>query len=240
MINQTEPITPEEEVDTIRKAKNGDEDARMLLLTSNIGLINKNINLMRNSNRMYNFNEEDAKQEAYISILKCIETFNPNLGYRFSTYIRMPIISALQLYGDHLRGVKKGTSTLISSFKKNGPEKILKRGYSMKGLEGVKHSMNPIISTDFYEFNEENGDKNGTPPQLITDFDLSSYTPVLDKLKDYLSPVERVCLLSRLNNISDTETGLLLGRPHQYVSLQYISAINKAKKMIQSYELHNV
>lgn len=240
MINQTEPLTLAEEKEAIKKAKNGDDDAKMLLITSNIGLINRNINKMHDSNKLYNFSEEDARQEVYISILKCIETFNPNLGYRFSTYIRMPIISALQLYGDHLRGVKKGTSTLISSFKKNGPDKLLKRRYSLKGIKNIQHSMPPIIPTDFYEFNKENGDKNGTPPQLITTFDLSSYTPVLDKLRDYLSPAERVCLFSRLNNISDTETGLLLGRPHQYVSLQYISAVNKAKKMIQSHKLYNV
>lgn len=78
-------LTREEEIDLANKfQKNGDTDARNVLVMCNSGLAHQ---FARREARNWDFADvDDLLQEAYIGIMRACDKFDPTLGYRFSTY----------------------------------------------------------------------------------------------------------------------------------------------------------
>ncbi|MUK29158.1 sigma-70 family RNA polymerase sigma factor [Aliivibrio fischeri] len=97
-INRYQLLTAEEELVYSRLYKKGDIAARNTLIESNLRLVVKVANKYRKRNQT-DLAILDIIEEGNLGLIKAIDKFNPELGYRFSTYavwwIRESIESAL-------------------------------------------------------------------------------------------------------------------------------------------------
>lgn len=96
-------LTAEEELELAKKIVDGDEMAREKFINSNIRLV---ISIAKKySNRHLTIN--DLVNEGVNGLIKAVDTFNPELGYRFSTYasywIKQAIGSAIAEQGKNIR-----------------------------------------------------------------------------------------------------------------------------------------
>ena len=95
-----EPLTAEEEKECLEKMKNGDEDAKNIL-------IERNLRLVAHIAKKYattNIEQEDLISIGTIGLIKGINSFNISKGARLSTYVARCIDNEILMY---LRSIKK-------------------------------------------------------------------------------------------------------------------------------------
>ena len=81
-IGQGELLSHEEEIDLSKRAKQGDGRARQRLIEKNLRLV---VSVAKRY-RGYGLPFEDLIQEGNIGLMKAVEKFDPDRGFRFSTY----------------------------------------------------------------------------------------------------------------------------------------------------------
>jgi RNA polymerase primary sigma factor len=81
-IGQGDLLTHEEEIDLSKRAKQGDARARQRLIEKNLRLVVS----VAKKYRGYGLPFEDLIQEGNIGLMKAVEKFDPDRGFRFSTY----------------------------------------------------------------------------------------------------------------------------------------------------------
>jgi RNA polymerase primary sigma factor len=91
-IGEGDLLTHEEERDLSRRAKQGDARARQRLREKNLRLVVS----VAKKYRGYGLPFEDLIQEGNIGLMKAVEKFDPDRGFRFSTYATWWIRQAVQ------------------------------------------------------------------------------------------------------------------------------------------------
>ncbi|MEJ7819482.1 MAG: sigma-70 family RNA polymerase sigma factor, partial [Rubrobacteraceae bacterium] len=81
-IGQGNLLTHTEEIDLSERAKAGDKRARQRLIEKNLRLVVS----VAKKYRGYGLPFEDLIQEGNIGLMKAVEKFDPDRGFRFSTY----------------------------------------------------------------------------------------------------------------------------------------------------------
>ncbi|MCK4539494.1 MAG: RNA polymerase sigma factor RpoD/SigA [Candidatus Krumholzibacteria bacterium] len=96
-------LTAEEERDLARKARDGSEKARKKLIVSNLRLV---ITIAK-SYASYGVPFLDLIEEGNLGLIKAVSRFDPEKGFRFSTYsswwIRQSIVRAISNYSRTIR-----------------------------------------------------------------------------------------------------------------------------------------
>lgn len=120
-------LTRKQEFDLAQKIKLGDKEARKKLIESNYRLV---LSIAKKYHRV-ELNFEDLFQESSIGLIKAVDKFNPDLGYKFSTYACWWIKqSALQYINENYTNIKVPTHSRL---------------------------LNAKIKNKIFEFEEENG-----------------------------------------------------------------------------------
>jgi len=91
-IGQGDLLSHEEEIELSRRAKQGDARARKRLIEKNLRLV---VSVAKRY-RGYGLPFEDLIQEGNIGLMKAVEKFDPDRGFRFSTYATWWIRQAVQ------------------------------------------------------------------------------------------------------------------------------------------------
>ena len=91
-IGQGDLLTHVEEIDLSKRAKAGDKKARQRLVEKNLRLVVS----VAKKYRGYGLPFEDLIQEGNIGLMKAVEKFDPERGFRFSTYATWWIRQAVQ------------------------------------------------------------------------------------------------------------------------------------------------
>lgn len=96
-------LQAENERDLARRAKAGDEDAKRMLIESNLKLVVSVAKVYSRSG----ISLPDLIQEGNIGLIKAVDSFDPEMGFRFSTYavawIRQAITRAIERHGRAIR-----------------------------------------------------------------------------------------------------------------------------------------
>jgi len=102
-INKYPLLSPEEEKELARKIQKGDEDARRQMILSNLKLV---ITIAK-SYTSYGVPLLDLIEEGNLGLIKAVHRFDPEKGFRFSTYaswwIRQAIVRAISNYSRTIR-----------------------------------------------------------------------------------------------------------------------------------------
>lgn len=96
-------LSKEQEIDLARRAREGDEDARRTIILSNLKLV---ITIAK-SYISYGVPFLDLIEEGNIGLIKAVSRFDPEMGFRFSTYsswwIRQSIVRAISNHSRTIR-----------------------------------------------------------------------------------------------------------------------------------------
>ena len=157
-IDKGKLLTHQEEIDLSKRAKKGDKAARKRLIEKNLRLV---VSIAKKS-RGRGLSFEDLIQEGNIGLMKALEKFDPDRGFRFSTYATWWIRQTIQRavadkgrtiripvhMGEKMRKMARTYNELWAELERApSDEAVAERlGWSVEDIRKVKDAM-PDAST---------------------------------------------------------------------------------------------
>lgn len=216
-------LTAEEEKKYSRKARRGDARSRRKMIQSNLRLV---INIAKRYAKL-GVPMMDLIEEGNLGLIKAVKKYNPNKGYRFSTYaawwIKQYITRAIANQGKTIR-IPVYMTEIINRWKRSTEQLTQKYGRKPKSKEVAKKMKLSIrkvreiseIATKISSLDAPIGD-DGTGQFMDLIEDETSTSP-MDNVTDTLRRERVDKLLERMNErekkILDLRFGLTDGATH--------------------------
>jgi RNA polymerase primary sigma factor len=172
-IDKGKLLTHQEEIDLSKRAKAGDKRARQRLVEKNLRLVVS----VAKKYRGYGLPFEDLIQEGNIGLMKAVEKYDPDRGYRFSTYATWWIRQAVQRavadkgrtirvpvhMGEKIRKMARAYNELSAGLEREPTdEEVAERlGWTVEEVRTVKDAMPDATSLDQPLSSEEGASELG-------------------------------------------------------------------------------
>ena len=198
-------LNHQEEIDLSKRAKMGDKAARQRLIEKNLKLV---VSIAKKS-RGHGLPFEDLIQEGNIGLIRAVEKFDPDRGFRFSTYATWWIRQAVQRavadkgktirvpvhMGEKIRKMARTYNELSIELARVPSDETVaeKLGWSVEGIREVKDAMpgtttslnQPLTSEEgASELGEiiEDERSSDTPGTVVSEMETSELGEAIDKL----------------------------------------------------------
>lgn len=257
-----ELLTASEEAELGRRVQNGDTEAYNQLVEKNLRLV---VSIAKRFiGRGLEF--EDLVQEGNLGLIRAVESFDPNMGFRFSTYATWWIIQAIQraIFNSgtirvpvHMGEALISVNTFIKRyFSENGVEPsdseieafIDEKGYNKdllmrsKGIQAVTSLDTPISESD-NECESVLGDfvASESPDVAEDAINIMRRETILRVLDTMFTPKEKDIILGRFGFYGEAKTLEELGKKYN-VTRERIRQIESKvlNQMRKSYKIRGL
>jgi RNA polymerase primary sigma factor len=216
IIKENPLLTKKQEFELSKKSKNGDLKARKKLIESNYRLV---ISIAKKYHRS-DLDFEDLFQESSIGLLKAESRFDPDLGYKFSTYACWWIKqAALQYINEKTSNIKVPTHSrlLNSKIKKSIKDFEDINGHS-PSLEEISDIVNEPVKKIKYTIRS-----NKNISSIDQQKDDNTNSSIINKIEDSstFSNPEKALENKELNNIIEESLSLLSPKEEKIIRLRF-------------------